>query len=317
MDAFASMPHYLDHIAPVWRLLGDAAGTFYAARGLLPHATALRLSVAPAHAGSGPMIVAGYRDMFRARRLGYGPFVMMQHGAGQSYGGDPRSARNQAYAGGKDNDDVALFLVPGPHPAARWREAYPDARVVEVGNVKPLPALEARPGDGKHVVAVTFHWPCGLIPETGTAWRTFRDTLPFLDERWEVIGTGHPRWFADTLAPWYHAHGIEPVASLEEVARRADVLVGDNTSAIFEFAAGDRPIVILNSPAYRRGVAHGLRFWDAATLGVQVDRPDGLIGAVRLALLDPPGLRAERARVLAMVYAGGGAPAAAEAIRAL
>jgi hypothetical protein len=49
---------------------------------------------------------------------------------------------------------------------------------------------------------------------------------------------------------------------------------------------------------------------------VQVDRPEGLVDAARLALADPPGLRAERARIVAMVYGPGDAASAAEAILA-
>ena len=312
IHALASMPHYLDHIAPVWRALPER-GTLWVPRHLLDRATAMGLDATTHPPAGGRCIVAGYRDLYRARKAGLGPFVLMQHGSGQSYGGDPRSAANPSYAGGKGNDDVALFLVPGPHPAARWAAAYPGARIVQVGLLKPLPDHDGSSPD-QQVVAVSFHWPLGLVPETGSAWRTFRAALPDLDERWRVIGTGHPRWFAETLAPWYHEHGIQPVPDLADAARMADVLVADNTSALFEFAATGRPVVVLNDPAYRRDVHHGLRFWEAATVGMQVDRPDALRGAVRLALLDPTGLRDERARCVAMVYAGGGVPAAVEAI---
>jgi len=318
ITGWATQPHYLDHLAPVWRALGDDAGPIRVPRHLLAHGQRQGLPVASSVPQGGPTVVAGYRDLFAARRAGQRtPYVVMQHGAGQSYGWDQRSHANQSYPGGKDHDDVSLFIVPGPHAAARWRAAYPHARVVEVGQVKPLPREADLADPERQTVGLAFHWDCPLVPETRSAWHHFREALPRLDERWRVLGHGHPRWFGETLEPWYRANGIEPVASLDEMARRCDVLVADNTSALFEFAATGRPVVVLNAPWYRRNAQHGLRFWEAATVGINVDDPAGLNGAIRLALLDPKGLREERTRCVDMVYRGDGAAAAAEAIRAL
>lgn len=312
ITAIASRPHYLAHIAPVWDALG-APGRLQVDRDLLGHPDAVSRGAEAVRRGAGAALVAGYFDLFRARRMGYGPFVLMQHGAGQSYHGDRRSAGNPAYAGGKGLDDVRLFLVPGADPAARFRAVYPDTRVASVGLLRPL---AARVGDPDGTVAVTFHWPCGLIPETGSAWREYRAALPALAERFHVIGHWHPRW-GDNLRRQYEAVGIEPVASLDEVARRADVLVADNTSALFEWAATDRPVTLLNSTRYRRGVRHGMRFWDASVMGLQVDEPDRLPDAVHMSLVDPPGVRLARREVVRGVYAGDGAAAAAEAIAAV
>jgi hypothetical protein len=297
--AFASRTHYLDHIAPLWTALG-APTPVLVDRGVIGHADGLGLPSEPVLRGRGPCVVASYRDLWRARKHGYGPFILMQHGAGQSYHGDHRSAGNPAYAGGRDHDDVALFLVPGPDPARRWAERYPKAAVVQTGLAKPLPARE--PGDGP-VVAFTWHWPLGLVPETRTAWPEYRDIIPVAAERWRVIGHWHPRWGVG-VRRWYEAHGIEPVESLADVARRADVLVGDNTSAIYEFAATDRPVVLANASVYRKVVHHGLRFWEASAVGIQADTPDCLLGAIRLALMDPRGLRESRREAVRMVYAG-------------
>jgi hypothetical protein len=58
--------------------------------------------------------------------------------------------------------------------------------------------------------------------------------------------------------------------------------------------------VVLNSTAYRRDVHHGLRFWDAADVGIQVNRPQELAPAVERALA---GDIANREHALDIVYA--------------
>ena len=73
-------------------------------------------------------------------------------------------------------------------------------------------------------------------------------------------------------------------------------------------------MVVLNSPRYRRNIDHGLRFWEASGVGINVAVTDDLEDAVRLALTDPPEQRAAREAALDLVYAyrtGGAARAAA------
>ena len=101
-----------------------------------------------------------------------------------------------------------------------------------------------------------------------------------------------------------------------DVCRRADVYITDNSSTLFEFAATGRPVVVLNAPEFRRNVNHGLRFWEAATVGVQVDHPRDLVAAVASALEDPEPSQNAREAALAIVYTyrSGGASRAAAAL---
>lgn len=128
-----------------------------------------------------------------------------------------------------------------------------------------------------------------------------------LASRYTVIGHGHPRAMAD-LAPWYRRAGIEVVADFADVCRRADLLVFDNSSVGFEFASTGRPVVVLDPYHYRRGVHHGLRFWDAIPGLVCADRagvPDAvsLTAVVERALEDPPEAQEARERALELVCA--------------
>jgi len=318
LDAIAREGHFVDHALPVWLALPpEVRGTFYLLAGRdRPEVPNRRRGQPPR--SNVPTLTASAGDLVFSRKLGR-PTAIMEHGCGQSFGGDPRRGSHSSYAGGVARD-AQLFLHPGPHPAARDRAVHPVARVEIVGCPK-LDALPRKPErDRISVVCVSFHWDSRVCLETRSAWREFDDQLALLAVApgLKVIGHGHPR-IIDTLARRYAVHGIETVRTFEEVCRRADVYVNDASSTLFEFAATGRPVVVLNASFYRRSINHGLRFWEAATVGVQVTAATerrltpSLVDAVRRALADPPAQRAAREAALGLVYAyrSGGAERAA------
>ena len=267
MEVFATYGHYADHLAPVAALLPPD------------------LDVA---------LVAGWNDVVRAKR--HKRIVRLEHGAGQSY-----SSTHPGYPGGRGHEGVGLFLTPNEHSADRWRQAYPLTPAVAVGCPK-LDTLPTRsPLRPYPVVAVAFHFDLHMVPETVSALAFYRDALPALAEEYTVIGTGHPR--RTDLASVYAKAGIEYVPDFAEVCRRADVLAFDNTSAGFEFAATGRPVVVMDSPMYRRDKNHGLRFWDAAHVGPRVSVPSALGPAIERALQNKPVDVADREDALETVYA--------------
>jgi CDP-Glycerol:Poly(glycerophosphate) glycerophosphotransferase len=317
IDAFAFESHFLDHLAPLWKALPSGIrGTFTVDHTLEERAERAGFPVtgadgrtirrstftAPvADPGPGPAaLVASYGDIKVARRLGYRRFAFLEHGAGQSYGADRRQGRHGSYAGGEDREDVGLFLVPGEGPAARWRASYPEAEVKVVGSTR-LDELPARVPGGEPTVAISFHWQTSMIAELRGALGHFRPVLPDLPRHFRVIGHGHPR-AAGELPRLYRRAGIEWVADFDDVCRRADLYVCDNSSTLFEFAATGRPVLVLNAPWYRRDREHGLRFWEAATVGRQVDHPEDLVPAIRDTLADPQADREAREAALRLVY---------------
>lgn len=325
MDALATEVQFVAHLAPVWRAL-EQPGTFWITPDVAAEAAkrGIRATVVE-HArvdertaqeplGSGPCLVASYGDNKKARRVGYGPIAFLEHGIGQSYLGPAHGS----YAGGEDRDDVGLFLVPNAHAAGRWHAAYPDARVEIVGSprIDELPRGPRRADSvgTDAVVAVTFHWTCTLYPETMPAFAHFRGAIAELARARPVIGHAHPRMI-DRLAGYYARNGIELVRDFDDVCERADVLIADNTSAMYEFASTGRPVVVMNPPWYRRDVHHGLRFWDAAHVGLQVSAPGELAQTVERALEDPH--PEDREDALSIVYGlrTNGAAAAATALR--
>lgn len=273
LDVIATRPQYRAHLAPVWAALApERRGT----------------------GSSGAVIVASASDLSKAVRGGYERVAYLEHGIGQTYG------PAHGYPGGRGRGAVSLFLSPNEHAASRDRASYPAARVEVVGD--PVVATLPRRQPGPPAVAVSFHWDCSLAPEARSALRHYRRALGPLAEQAPLIGHAHPR-AAEQLERLWRSLGVEWVPSWHEVLRRADLYVADNTSTLYEFASTGRPVVVLNAPWYRREVEHGLRFWRAADVGVQVDDPAQLEAAVRYALTDPPEQQHLRDEALRLVYA--------------
>lgn len=316
LDVVATAPHYVDHALPIWLALPEAERRhFYVSPGSARDDIPGVRSIAELGRDRAvPTLAVAHGDFKAARAARRRKLALGQHGAGQSYGGD--GGDHPSYPGGRDQAEASLFLVPNRHAAARTIAAYPRARVELVGCPKldELPRRRRDPGDPP-VVAFSFHFPTHVAPETATAFRIYRGNISQLSKSLKVLGHAHPRMLRQ-LRRWYQAVRIELVPSLVDVFERADLYVCDNSSSIFEFAATGRPVVLLNHPHYRRDVEHGLRFWEAAGVGIQVNRGRELAPAIEAALEDGPVLQAAREAALDLVYEPrrGGAQLAAAAL---
>lgn len=316
INVLASEGHFAEHLAAVFSALPpDARGSFMSNS---PEATAriIELGYKPVRPGpsTNPTLVASMGDLRRASVLRHRKVAIMEHGAGQSYGGRFQSKSHAAYAGGAGRDAASLFLHPGPHPAARDRKAYPKARVEIVGSPH-LDTLPARQGVSGRVVAFSFHFNTPIAPEARSSFPWIFPAITQLRGRFDLLGHAHPRMF-EAAAPRFRRAGIEAVKDFTEVCRRADVYVCDNSSTLFAFAATGRPVVVVNPPWYDRKIDHGLRFWEASGVGVNCNRPEALADAIEAALADTPEQRAKREAALDMVYAyrTGGAKRAADVL---
>jgi hypothetical protein len=274
IDALATRPHYADHVRPVFEALPDP-GVFHRSGPL----------------GSGvPTIVASFLDSQLARQR---PVIYMEHGAGQTY-----RAGQPSYAGGPGKNHVALFLSPSEAVATHNRRAYPAAEHAVVGCPMIDPWIGHRPSNREPVVALAWHWEgLGVAPEARSAFRHYAEAIPRLPFR--LLGHGHPRAMR-RLRPFYDEHGIEIADTFEEVLERADVLVFDNTSAGFMFAATGRPVVVLDAPWYVK--TWGGRFWDWADVGVRISEPRDLERAITMALRDQSTLRYNRQRITREIF---------------
>lgn len=280
IDVSAGELHFIDHVAPIWKALPQKIrGTFYVpTRRMEQHAreAGIQAEIGSVPRASTLALVASWGDL---RRLGPDTkAIYMEHGAGISYGdGSP------SYAGGKGRENVVLFLCPNENVERVNQAAWPGVPTAVVGCPK-LDDMKVRGVEGR-TVAISFHWPCVLIPETSWAFPFYRNYLRRLAERAEcqLIGHGHPRAWRE-LEVIYRRLGIETTWSFEEVMDRSDLYIVDNSSTLFEASALGRPTVVLNSPRYRRDLNLGLRFWDGIP-GPQVNHGETLASTVK-AMLD-------------------------------
>lgn len=299
VDFACSREHFVDHLAPVWRTMRNR-GRFCVPDHLMAHARACGVEPSPMDvlpAARGPVAVAAYVDLRPLAAAGR-HLILFEHGAGFTFG-----VPHVSYAGGlRERARVRLFACTNDWVERANARAIPGCITAVVGCPK-LDALIALPApkNPEPVVAVAFHWDCRVAPETSSAYSHFKSALPALAERFRVIGHAHPRNRSD-MREVFDGLGIEFVEGFADVCRRADLYVNDASSTLYEFAALDRPVVVLNAPWYRRGKHLGLRFWDCEDVGVPCDEPGDLVAAVEYALCDPLEQKQLRAMATELVY---------------
>jgi hypothetical protein len=268
IDITASQPHYRDHMLPIFealpeRLRGTAHETESPCR--------------PAHRGRIAM-VAGWVDMRHLRNMN--PMIYVEHGAGQAYLGDDKTATLPGYSGGGSrHSGVIGYICPSDTVAQRWAPTP----AVAAGCPKMDRWIGVEPELGDNSVCFAWHWDAGhntLSPEMRSAWDHYADALPGVVARWNaagwhVAGHAHPRW-EGALDQRMRDAGMIIAESDADVFRHVGHLFVDNSSLGYEFALLGRPVTWLNAPWYRRNVEHGLRFWSQVP-GLQVSDPADLL----------------------------------------
>jgi len=320
IDAYTSHPHYADHVRPIWEALpAEVRGTWYVEERAKQHAHHAVEVIKPNElkrimaADDVPVLVVSTGDYNRTAPR---PTICGQHGTGQTFVCGP-----EATAGRASRSRALLQLCPGPHRHAVNLRYNPGSPSVQVGSPR-VSDLRRRYMRGyrmpaKPTVAISFHWDCPAVQETRSAWWEYCGALGELAKAVHLIGHCHP--VARYNAPrWYKALGVEYVTDFDEVCAQADMYCVDESSTLYEFAALGRPVVVLNSRGYRRNVEHGMRFWDCADVGLQVDHRSRLVETVLKAWEDSPAQKRARKAAVGRVFArlDGAAEAAATEILA-
>lgn len=310
VDIYASQPHYLRHIAPVWWELDPDE------RGVVHVPTELR-EIASQLVGVGGergnvRLGAGWSDV-------QGPpndqkRVLMEHGIGQSYIG----CRRPNYVNGHGRENIDLVLLPNDAS----KQGHTGGREVAIIGSPYLDTLtDDHPGHLRIFdAAVSFHFDAvEVAPEATSGFWHFRSAVAKArdDNTAKIIGHGHPR-MRDKLEPWYTDHHVGSVWDFQAAINLSTTYACDNSSTMFYAAALDVPVIVLNPPAYRTYMRHGLRFWELAHVGEQVSDPSELVPAIERAVADPGAYATNREEVSSILFPhrGQAAKRAAEAIRA-
>lgn len=306
VDAFVSAEHYFSHFASVWHALpADARGTVYGAPRVTIANEAARFGIdiqlAPLPARGRPTICLSGNDLGIVEQP-----ILMSHGVDQSYVG----VDHVCWAGGEGRGNVIRFLVPNEQAADTNRERYPHITSVVVGSPH-VEYLRTLPYEPEYDVCFSRHWGPALVPEMQSAWSYYEEAIATLPGK--VALHAHPRIAYDgkrtaqlTNRPY--------LARFEDVVRMCALYAVDNSSTAFEFAALDRPVLLLNHPSYRRDIEHGGRFWAWSKVGANCEIPQMLSQRCRAAV--DPVFAPSRRRVVdeAFPVIDGAAKLAAEAI---
>lgn len=322
IDAYASWRHFADHLAPVWLALPEEVrGRFFGppevAAWLRRPAAPYPVSVDdhwPGRKRRFPVLVASFGDHHAVRPR---PTVIVNHGAGQSYLGDPAARGHECFAGGPGRERALLHLEPGPLAGRAAAAAGYRFEMIGSPRLDHWHRSPARPRRG--VVAFGFHHT-GMNgpPEQRSAFPHYREAIACMCAQLghRALGHGHPRSWS-RYADFWGSIAVPHVEDFEAVLAEADVYVTDISSTGVEFASTGRPVVWCSSPDYRRGVDHGGRFWDWPRHSLHVERPEALAAAIHTAEARQSAVVAMQAPMVADVFAAVDGRAAERAAQAI
>lgn len=316
IDFFARRSHFVDHLAPIWHALrGSERGIFYVSHdvsndNLVEYCQdagvdAVELDRREAPPGYFPILCAAYDDMVQAMS-GDAPdreFVLMEHGVGLVFG-------TPGYAGGHGlRDRVNLFLAPNDNIAEKLKRAQPNTRRVVIGTPKLdrwfwQPSLPSLSTSSRPTVVISFHWDGSAVaPEAGNAYSEFEPALRRLAESKEIVlaGHAHPK-IAPVMAERFAELEIPFIQKFEDVMDLADVYVNDASSTMYEFLVTGKPVVLMNSPTFRRDVDFGIRFWQYTDIGIHANQSSELIPAIEKTLASPREFEDRRNHAVAALY---------------
>jgi hypothetical protein len=296
VDFMAEESHFADHMLPLYSALPPEMRGCFLTRS--DHHKPTPMERSP-RAGNGDMIcVPSWGGLAKSRYTGK-PVIFCEHGAGFRFSG-------HSYCGSPERPNVALFLCQNEMVAEANRAAHPHTAVEVVGVPKMdrwyafQKTVRSRP-----TVAFAFHWDCWVTPGTRSAWEHYKDAIPALKEvaaarGWNLVGHSHPR-IAHHVRTACRVNGIPFLETLDEVFAEADMLIADATSAAYEFASLDRPVVNLNAPWYHAEPVRGTRF-PYHMPGITCEHPRDLPRMAELAFQDPPELQELRRSSTDAVY---------------
>ena len=260
------------------------------------------------------VLVSNIPGDFARIRIPDATYVYTRHGfASKNYG--HFCARLCDYVCVSSEAISQSFVAEGAVPAESvWVTGYPHMDPLFRGD--PLPTEAEIPPAGPVVLfAPTYDPLLSAAPVLGEqAVKRIRGTR---DDIFVVIKP-HPRTFRDNpawIAAWQKeanelpaAHLVtDPGADILPYLKRADLMVSDTSSVIFEYLALDRPVVLVTNPEHRQEPYNydpqGIE-WQWRDLGEEVANVDELWKSVHQGLSDPAGRSQQRGKYRDTLFGG-------------
>lgn len=262
INAYASESHYVDHVAAVWNTLGNR-GVF------LQHDLRWALKNKPNRGSRDWWMVASAQDASMLRGIDKRTkIIFIEHGVGQTY----LHSKDPACIGPGRARLADVFWMPNQRAASIQKAftgkpvhvMYPH-RADELTRIRTYERMH----HNKPIVVFSFHHDQPGCPEQQA---TYHEWLPIIEElkdmAVDIYGHAHPR--EQRLFQEWQKIGIPIIEKFDDVIRRADVYICDNSSTIYEAADAGIPVVVLNGYRYRPAYKHGLRFYQYADVGLIV-----------------------------------------------
>jgi len=242
------------------------------------------------------IVVAESVSGFLRRYLPQSLFVWVRHGL-ISKNTTCFAAREADFACLTSEASKQWYIARGGRPRRDfWITGYPQLDPLFRGDPLPVPLQLSVE---KKTVLYAPTWTKGLssAPMLGERVvdliRGNRDDVSLVVKPHPVTALHHPEWldiWRELAASDPDVHLIDdPAANVIPYLQRADILVSDASSVIFQYLALDRPIVLLTNPG-RREVTHfdpnGIE-WQWRDVGAEVHDVDQLAAAVSAGLDDP------------------------------
>jgi hypothetical protein len=304
LDFLARRPYYISHLAPIWNALPvSERGIFYLMTDCQAHAMkvlknpSLQVYQDEGDCGEQPILTAAYGDAVRAADFAHRPVILMEHGIGLTFG-------KAAYADGEgQREKFAMMPVQSRYVLKKVRPelAHIPHPIIGIPKLDKWAdeLLKPHPMPNKPVIGIAFHHgdKNSRPAEVGSAWEHYVEALPELAKRYKLIVHNHPM-AGPTLMDIYRNLGLEYVDDFEDVMKQADIYLNDCSSTMYEFLVTGKPVIILNAPWFDRKSNWGIRFWDYANVGIQVDDPYYLVDAIEKTIENPDEYSMKRERAV-------------------
>lgn len=219
----ASQRQYMEHLEPIFRRIPDESFMTMDYRGLdLPIIQESKVWVSASKADFRDYVITQPDDRLK---------VYMEHGTG---------LQGHRYDTVEMMERADLILLPNEFTKLELKsKGLMNPAAVVVGTPKMDDLISIPQPEDKTTIALSFHWT-----GSGQNWRHYEKPIIQLRKNYKLIGHAHPYVWSKLRNVWRRL-GIEPVATFEEVVRRAWIYACDHSSTLYEWAALDRPLIKL------------------------------------------------------------------------